>query len=160
MADWIACNEYSLTSRKRSLFSLKCLVQIRDFVSGHKSFESFPPIKPDTKDDLGSWIRLVYDRCICLKFLHRADGLEAEKVSAIRVDNFLGLSDEALRRKNCPVATKLLTVANSDLVNLENVQLLEKKFNRQVALLLNSHLPPWVSFRPNLTMSGAVLYMP
>jgi hypothetical protein len=57
LADWTASNEYSVTGRKRALFALKRLSQIRRFLSGQEKTGIFPDIRPDTKDDLGSWIQ-------------------------------------------------------------------------------------------------------
>lgn len=131
LSDWVSSNEYSLSSRKRSLFALKRLTQLRNFLPYHQDFDAFPIIAPNFKDDLKNWVDFVSDRCLCLKFLQN-EGFESGKMVASKVDNFLNLSNEALKRKNYPVAIQLLKVAAKARTLIEQNQELGRKYNRLV----------------------------
>jgi len=127
--DWSVRNDFSLTGRKKAISFLRRLSQLRQCLSTKDNLDAFSNVRIDAKDDLSSWADFLSDRLICLSFLQK-NGFSSETISALKVENLLSLSNEALRRKNYSVSIKWLTVSNTHLTTLENQGSLAEKFNR------------------------------
>jgi hypothetical protein len=81
LSEWIVSNDFSLIARRKAVFALKRLTQLRQFLSDR---DACAAVRPDAKDDLASWLDLLADRSICLKFLEK-NGSSPDSLSVVKV---------------------------------------------------------------------------